>query len=143
MVEVKRSPMSAKTILCIDDEEGMRKALDRLLRSISYRVITAPSGEEGLHKAREEHPDLIFLDVRMPGMDGFATLTRLREEGLGRIPVVMLTAEGSEESSQRGYREGSVYYITKPFKNDYVCNIVEYLIGDPNEERRALLETKL
>lgn len=140
---IERPSEERKTILCIDDEEGMRKSLDRLLRSISYHVISAGTGEEGLVKAREERPDLIFLDVRMPGMDGFAALKRLREEGMGGIPVVMLTAEGSDEASQRGYREGSVYYITKPFKNEYVRNIVAYLIGDLTPEQRERLETRL
>jgi CheY-like chemotaxis protein len=132
-----------RTVLCIDDEEGMLSALRRVLRPLAYRVVTALSAEEGLSLVHLERPDLIILDVRMPIMDGYQFMARLKEEGKGDIPIVMLTADGTMKDIQKGYQEGSVYYITKPFKNEYVRNIVEYLIGDLSEKQKEWVEQHL
>ena len=132
-----------KTVLCVDDEEGILSAMRRLLRPLVGRVLTARGGEEGLRLARAERPDLIFLDARMPVMDGYDLMRRLREEGMGETPVVLLTGDVSEEALLQGLGEGCVYYIGKPFRNEHVRNIVRYLLGELTMEERESLELRL
>jgi CheY-like chemotaxis protein len=132
-----------KTILCVDDEQGVLDALNRLLRRMSYRVVLARNGEEASGVVQRERPDLILLDVHMPKMNGFSFLQWLRDNGMGEIPVVMLTGDQSDEATLKGYQEGIQYYINKPFNNDYVQNITKYLIGDLTEREREVLETQL
>ena len=132
-----------KTVLCVDDEEGVLSSLQRILHPFGHRVLTARDGEEGVRMAQEERPDLVILDLRMPKMDGLQALKQLQRLGMGTTPVIMLTAESSMETTAEVYREGGVYYITKPFKSSTVQNIVEYLIGDLSTEQRQKLETML
>ena len=134
---------TGKTILCVDDDASMRSALSRLLKPLGHRMLLAGSGEEAIRMVREHRPDLILLDVMMPGMSGYEVLRRLREANTPETPVVMLTAKGSEDAVMKGYQEGCVYYMTKPFRNESVMNAVQYLIGDLPEEERQLLERKL
>lgn len=132
-----------KTVLCVDDEESVLAALKRLFRGLPYRVRTSASSKEALRIVEMEKPDLILLDLRMPELDGWGFLKEIRSRGLTDLPVVMLTGEGSSESTMRGYKEGGTYYITKPFKNETVRQIVDYLIGDLSEEQRRWLEQRL
>jgi len=132
-----------KTILCVDDDASMRSALCRLLTPLGHRILTASDGAQALEAAEDRQPDLIVLDLMMPGMDGYQLLKALRQRGLTDTPVVMLTGRDSGEDMISGYEGGAVYYITKPFKNEYVLNVVEYLIGDLAEEEREWLEQKL
>jgi two-component system response regulator AtoC len=132
-----------KTVLCVDDEEGVLASLRRILHPFGHRVLSARDGEEGVRMAQEEQPDLIILDLRMPKMDGLQALKELRELGMGGTPVILLTADSSTGTTLEAYREGGVYYITKPFKSTTVQNIVEYLIGDLTPEQRQKLETML
>ena len=132
-----------KTVLCVDDEEGVLSSLQRILHPFGHRVLTARDGEEGVRMAQEERPDLVILDLRMPKMDGLQALKQLQRLGMSTTPVIMLTAETSMETTAEVYREGGVYYITKPFKSSTVQNIVEYLIGDLSAEQRQKLETML
>jgi len=134
---------TGKTILCVDDDAGMRSALSRLLKPLGHRMLLAGSGEEAIRMVREHRPDLILLDVMMPGMSGYEVLRRLREANTPETPVIMLTVKGSGDAVMKGYQEGCVYYIIKPFQNESVTNAVQYLIGDLPEEERQLLEQKL
>lgn len=111
-----------------------------LLHPLPYNVITASSGQQALEVVQAQNPDLIFLDVRMPEMDGFECLQALRDQVQIQVPVVMLTAE---EEVMKGYLAGVAYYIIKPFENEYITNIIEYLIGDPSPERKEWLELKI
>ena len=139
----KTTQEKQKTILCVDDDEHILSALRRILTPTGHRILAASDGTQALDMTQREHPDLILLDLMMPGMDGYAVLARFRELGLGDIPVVMLTGKDSGDDMISGYQEGAGYYITKPFKNEYVVNVVEYLIGDLAEEEREWLEQKL
>ncbi|KPJ55469.1 MAG: hypothetical protein AMS16_04245 [Planctomycetes bacterium DG_58] len=132
-----------KTVLCVDDEDSILAALRRVLTPLGHCVLTASDGMQGVRTAQVEHPDLILLDLMMPDMDGFAVCKRLREVGLSDIPVVMLTGKDSGQDVISGYQEGAVYYITKPFRNEYVANVVKYLIGDLDDKEREWLEQKL
>jgi len=132
-----------KTILCIDDDETFLASLERALHPLGHRVVTCPGGKDGLCLIQDLRPDLVFLDVRMPEVDGYAVLRQLRVNGLGSIPVVLLTADRSSEGMFRGYQEGSVYHLMKPCSREHVVNIVQYLIGDLTKEERQCLELKL
>lgn len=129
-----------KTILCVDDEIAILSSLARTLRPLPYRVVTATDGVKALEMVKKEKPDLIISDVKMPRMDGYELIKQLQAKGFGEMPVVLLTGD---DDLARGYREGCVYYITKPFGKDYLLNIIEYIIGEPSEERKEWLEQRL
>jgi DNA-binding response OmpR family regulator len=105
--------MSA-TILIVDDEYAVARGIQYALEQEGYQVTVAGSGEEALVVARELAPDLIVLDVRMPGIDGFETLRRLRADG-SKAPVLMLTARDEEMDKVIGLEMGADDYVTKPF----------------------------
>jgi DNA-binding response OmpR family regulator len=90
---MKDKNMGARTILVVDDEESIRFLYREELEDEGYRVITAADGEEAMRKVRKDKPDLITLDIRMPGMDGIEVLQRIREMDK-EIPVIMSTAYG-------------------------------------------------
>lgn len=129
-----------KTILCVDDEIAILASLARTLRPLPYRVLTATDGVKALEIVKKEKPDLVISDVKMPRMDGYELLKQMQQGGFDELPVVLLTGD---DDLARGYREGCVYYITKPFKKDYLLNIIEYIIGEPSEERKDWLEQRL
>ena len=132
-----------KTILCVDDDPHMLSSLRRLLNSPKYTLLLAQGPDAALQRVQELTPDLVILDFMMPGMNGIEVLRRMREQGLTDVPVVMLTARGSSRDMMHGYQEGVVYYITKPFRNEHVLNVVEYLVGDLNETEREELALRL
>jgi DNA-binding response OmpR family regulator len=105
--------MGAK-ILIVDDEPDMVHLLATALGLEGYQVEDAPSAQEGLKKAYAFQPDLVLLDIMMPGMDGWEMLSRLRE--FSDVPVLMLTAVGGEGAVIRGLDSGADDYITKPFR---------------------------
>ena len=103
-------------VLVADDERNVRMSLVYILFDAGYDVIEAEDGPKALDKAYEELPDLILLDVMMPGMDGFQVLKKIRENpALEATPVVMLTALPPEEGEQEGMDLGVTHYITKPW----------------------------
>jgi DNA-binding response OmpR family regulator len=105
--------MSA-TILIVDDEYAVARGLQYALEQEGYQVTVAGSGEEALSVAGDLAPDLVVLDVRMPGIDGFETLRRLRAGG-SKAPVLMLTARDEEMDKVIGLEMGADDYMTKPF----------------------------
>jgi DNA-binding response OmpR family regulator len=105
--------MSA-TILIVDDEYAVARGLQYALEQEGYQVTVAGSGEEALSVAGDLAPDLVVLDVRMPGIDGFETLRRLRGTG-SKAPVLMLTARDEEMDKVIGLEMGADDYMTKPF----------------------------
>jgi two-component system response regulator RpaA len=107
------------TILVIDDDEIVARSVELSLRRSGFRVSVAHSGAEGLRKARRGAPDLIILDIIMPGMDGYAVCRELRADPLlGAMPVLFLTAKGKDEDKIEGFRVGADDYLTKPFNID-------------------------
>ncbi|MCC7024828.1 MAG: response regulator transcription factor [Thermomicrobiales bacterium] len=105
--------MRKRLILVVDDEPAIVRLVRAELRSEGYAIITAASGEEALARLDEDHPDLIVLDLMMPGMDGFATLRRVRAQS--QVPVIVLTARASDADKLRGLQSGADDYLTKPF----------------------------
>jgi two-component system KDP operon response regulator KdpE len=105
--------LSPATILLVDDDETLLYLLAEYLTQANYRVITASSGTAGLQIFHESSPELIILDVMMPGMDGWQVGERLRKTS--SVPIIMLTAKGEELDKLRGFRLGVDDYVTKPF----------------------------
>lgn len=104
----------SKRILVIEDEPQMRLGLRDNLEFEGYQVITASSGEEGILKARAESPDLILLDLMLPGKSGFDVCRAVRNHN-EKIPILMLTVRSHELDKVRGFEVGADDYITKPF----------------------------
>ena len=102
-----------RKILVVDDEERMVRFIRLNLEHDGFLVSEAFNGKEALQQLREEAPDLMLLDVMMPGLDGFEVLQMIRE--VSKIPVLMLTAKGEEDDRVRGLELGADDYITKPF----------------------------
>ncbi len=101
------------TILVVDDDERTQHMLSNMLRLEGYRVITAISGDKALEQFNYESPDLILLDIMMPGIDGYDLCQRIRE--FSQVPIIMLTAKDSEQDTIEGLDVGADDYITKPF----------------------------
>ena len=103
------------SVLIVDDNDDMRRYLRTLLADKFY-VIEAPDGQSGLRLARENVPDIVVSDVMMPVMDGLQFCRHLKEDGVtSHIPVILLTARGSDEQQMEGYEHGADAYLTKPF----------------------------
>ena len=108
--------MAKDRILVVDDEEDILELLRFNLTREGYQVRSASTGEEALSLARAEHPDLILLDLMLPGIDGLEVARRLKGDPLTRgMPIVMLTAKGEESDIVTGLQLGAEDYITKPF----------------------------
>src|SRR5687768_13141797 len=103
-----------QAVLVADDEEDVRFLLSRLLGDVGYEVHLAQDGLEALERIDAERPDLMILDLMMPGLDGWGVLKRLESHPNPPL-VVLLTARGDPESFARGIRAGAAAYVTKPF----------------------------
>ena len=103
-------------VLAIDDEPGVLRLLRTQLSSEGFRVVTASDGEEALTIAEEQRPDIVLLDLMMPGMTGIDVMSALRARS--DVPVVLLTAKGADEDKVRGLELGADDYLAKPFSPD-------------------------
>lgn len=107
--------MTIKKILVVDDSPTERLALTELLTARGYQVVTAENGEDAIARSKSETPDLILMDVVMPGMNGYqATRTISRAEDTRRIPIIMCTSKGQETDRIWGMRQGAFDYLVKP-----------------------------
>jgi DNA-binding response OmpR family regulator len=102
-----------QTVLIVDDEPVVREVVVRYLRRDGYRTLEAAEGEEACKLAESERPDLIVLDLMLPGLDGLSVCRRLRS--FSQVPVIMLTARGEEADRIVGLEVGADDYVTKPF----------------------------
>lgn len=113
--------MNKATILIVDDNTTNLNVLLDYLHDVGYKVLIAPNGEQALQQVTHVRPDLILLDVMMPGIDGFETCQRLKEgENTKEIPVIFMTALSDTVDKIRGFSVGGVDYITKPFQHEEV-----------------------
>lgn len=112
--------MSAqKKILIVDDDRSTRLTLSSLLQSEGFRTATAPDGERALERAKRLRPDLIVLDLGLPGMDGWQTLRRLQgEPATATVPVMIVSARGEPTDVVQAVQNGAEYYVGKPFRSD-------------------------
>jgi two-component system phosphate regulon response regulator PhoB len=108
--------MAKEHILVVDDEADIRELVEYNLAKEGYKVVCAATGEEALKKARAGVPDLIILDLMLPGVDGLEVCRLLKSDArTQRIPIVMLTAKGEESDIVAGLELGAADYVTKPF----------------------------
>ncbi|MGQ0622307.1 MAG: hybrid sensor histidine kinase/response regulator [Panacagrimonas sp.] len=110
------SPSNKPVVMVVDDERSGAEALGILLEQAGYEILSAHSGHEALARAAQTPPDLVLLDVMMPGMDGFETCQRLhRLPGLADLPVIFLTGSTERSAIARAFNTGALDYVTKPF----------------------------
>jgi len=106
---------TSKTVLVVDDDKMIHTLLARILQE-DYRVVAAASGEEALEKAAECTPDVVLLDIMMPGIDGYETCRRLKSDGFcEHVQVIMVSARSSREEQMRAFEAGADDYVVKPF----------------------------
>lgn len=106
-------------VLVVEDESAIRAVLTRQLQAKGYEVVAVGSGEEALDVVESKRPDVILLDLTLPGMDGYEMLRRL--QGISRgteIPVVILSGHTLPDEILQGYSSGAVYYVPKPYNLD-------------------------
>lgn len=125
-------------ILLVDDEPGIRTAVQAYLKDEGFDVTTAIDGEDGLQKATQIMPDVVITDVMMPRCDGYELLKKLRsDERLGGTPVIFLTAKGMTLDRTQGYEAGVDDYISKPFNPDELVARVKNVV---RRQERLLAE---
>lgn len=123
--------MKKKKILVVDDEELIRWSLEQSLTEEGYEVTTASTGEDALRMTREEIPDLIFLDLQLPGISGMEVLQKVKEINK-EIVVIIITALGIVEMAVKAMKLGAYHYVTKPFNIDEIVILVEKAIETAN-----------
>lgn len=117
-------------VLIVDDEPNIVLAIEFLLEREGYKVRKALDGQEALDILLHYIPDIIVLDVMMPGLDGFETAKRIRNNPkLEHAKIVFLTAKGTQRDKQTGYANGAEYYLIKPFDNDVLVNTINEIMA--------------
>lgn len=121
-----------KTILIVDDKAEVRELVEVTLRVGDYRILQADNGDQAVEIAQAERPDLMLLDVMMPGgMDGFEVCERLKSDPATQgITIIMLTAKGQQVDKERGSQVKADGYYTKPFSPLELLQKVEEVLGD-------------
>lgn len=121
---------SPAKVLIVDDEPNILSALEFLLEREGYQVDKAFDGVQALEAAGRFLPDIVVLDVMMPGMDGFEVARRLRQlPALEYTKIVFLTAKGTRHDKAAGYSSGGEYYLIKPFDNEAFVNTIHEIMA--------------
>lgn len=122
--------MTQRTILVVDDEPFICRSLTFVLRKDNYRVLEARNGEEALAVIREQRPDLVFLDVMMPKINGFQVTEQVRADPtLANVKIILLTAKGQESDREVGKSAGANDYMTKPFSPTKILDRAREILG--------------
>jgi len=135
----EKSDMAKEEILIVDDEKNIRTSLEGVLRDEGYRPISVPSGEEALALVRQGPPDLILLDIWLPGIDGLDTLEEIRKAD-PELPVIMISGHGTIETAVRATKLGAYDFIEKPLSLEKTLLSVRHALdqGRLLRENRAL-----
>jgi len=124
--------MAEKKVLLVDDSKTalmMERAI--LEQHTKYACVTAMDGLEAVAKANEERPDLVLMDVVMPGMNGFEACKKMRQQPATReIPIVLLTTRGEEEYMEAGFQSGCNDYLTKPVNGEELVKLLQSYLGE-------------
>lgn len=125
-------------ILIVDDEKDIVKMLDYNLKKEGFRTISCYDGEDALDMANREHPDLVILDLMLPGIDGLEVCRQLKKENKTEfIPIIMLTAKGQESDKVVGLEMGADDYITKPFSPRELIARVKAVLRRAKDKEKA------
>lgn len=120
-------------VMLVDDSATIRRTAEMLLRREGYEVSTAEDGFEALARVVDERPDVIFLDVMMPRLDGYQTCAVIKgNEELGRVPVIMLSSKDSVFDKARGRLVGAEHFVTKPFTREELLEAIQQYV-EPRE----------
>ena len=121
-------------VLVVDDEPNIVLSLEFLMSQAGLEVVTAEDGESALLRLKDASPDLLLLDISLPGISGFEVLEQLRQREqqttTQRLPVIMLTAHGREVEREKGLALGADDYVTKPFSTQQLVEKVKSLLGE-------------
>src|SRR6187402_246488 len=133
-------------VIVIDDDAAIRDTMRMTLEYEGFECLTAASGTEGLAMAEREAPDVVFLDIKMPGLDGLEVLSRLRAQS-DTMPVVMVSAHGSTTAALEAGRLGAFRFIEKPLSKDYVLDAAREgvevgTLRRENRQMKSVLETQ-
>jgi DNA-binding response OmpR family regulator len=135
---------ATRRVLVIDDEPAIRLLCRVNLGASGMEVLEAPDGDSGLELARREQPDLILLDVMMPGRDGWSVARALGEDRqTSEIPIVFLTARAESADRRRGGQLGGVGYVTKPFDPIGIGEVVEEVLARVERGEREQLRREI
>jgi CheY-like chemotaxis protein len=131
-------------ILVVDDEEYFAYMVRDILNEYGYKTSVATTGQACLQFCREQIPDLILLDIRMPGMDGFQVCESLKNDpDTANIPIILLTGLAQSENKIRGFSLGVFHYITKPFIIEELLARIENILGRQNYLKKTVQDSKL
>jgi two-component system phosphate regulon response regulator PhoB len=129
--------MAGQSILIVEDEEDIAELLEYNLQRNGYVPLSVGTGEEGLNETRQGRPDLVLLDLMLPGLSGLEVCRRLKADAATQaIPVIMLTAKGEEEDIIAGFDAGADDYVTKPFRPKVLLARVKAVLRRGAAERR-------
>lgn len=135
--------MSKQTILVVDDEQDLLDLIEYNLKKEGFGVLTSDSGEKGIDLARNLRPDLILLDIMMPGMDGTEVCRIIKSDAeLKNIPVVFLTARGDEQSEIKGLDLGADDYLFKPISTSKLISRIKAILrrSQPGQQKQTILK---
>ena len=132
-----RVSTSARTILVVEDYEDVRLMLKVLLESEHVRVLEAATGAEALKAIKRGRPDLILMDLALPGFDGLETIRRIRKiDGFQNTPIIVLTAYSAPSIQETARRAGTNYFMTKPIDFDELEELVTQILFDGNRGQK-------
>ena len=123
-------------LLVVDDEQSICWGLTRLGESLGHEVVAASSAEQAFDEAERQRPDVVILDVRLPGMDGLTAIERFQRQ-LGSVPIIVITAYGDLRTAVEAVRRGAFDYIAKPFDVDKVKGALVRALVEPARRRRS------
>lgn len=124
----------AATILVVEDDARAADLIRLMLRSTGHDIVIAENGLQGLKMVRESPPDLILLDLMLPGIDGFEVLHQIRSDALSaNVPVAIVSAKTRTDDKQTASKLGVDEYLTKPFRKSELLALVEKLLPEDND----------
>ena len=128
---MKRVGNDMRRILIVEDYEDVRRMLKILLESEHFRVLEAGSGAEALKLIRSGRPDVILMDLALPGFDGFETIRRIRQiDGFQNTPIIVITAYTGQSIYETAFHAGTTYFMAKPIDFDELSELLEQILGD-------------